>query len=73
MAMLVKGFAAVRKDQLRMLSLAKTTLTKELTKAERKEASKSLNAIKDSADLTISNTMTLPHNSSCPERVRAIW
>lgn len=53
-AVLVRGFAEARKDHLRMLSLTKIALTKELTKAERKEASKALNAIKDSADKTIS-------------------
>jgi hypothetical protein len=51
--MLVEAFVVARKDQLRMQSLVKIVLTSDLIKANKKDAFKSLNAIKEFADKII--------------------
>jgi len=50
---LLQVFADVRKDHLRLFSLAKTVITSDLAKADRKEVVKTLNIIRESADDTI--------------------
>lgn len=56
---MIKRFVATRKNQFKILFLAKATLIKKMTKIEREKTIKSLNIIKNFVDRVITNIVNI--------------